>query len=300
MAGLLLNFVIWLNPQVTDIDRWTCERVVPLEVMVFGCSRTGTSSIREALKQLGYNDVYHAKCIYDENPRDADMWVDAIKAKYDHEGKPFERAEWDKLLGHCMAVSDIPVTFFIPELLDAYPEAKVILSMRDSPEAWWRSIEQTLIPMTARFYMQSEVWKRIYNFFLPRLRFNELNEQITSRNSTEDFIQNGSNFYIEHNKGVTERVKERQEKIPGAGGMLEYNVKQGWGPLCEFLEKPVPVDEKGEVLPFPRKNDAASFNRTSKGIKVFLDVMVGFNIALTVVSTGAIGYGLYVAYKRRA
>jgi Sulfotransferase domain len=34
--------------------------------------------------------------------------------------------------------------------------------------------------------------------------------------------------------------------------LLEFDVRQGWEPLCRFLEVPVPSD------PFPRLNDTAS------------------------------------------
>lgn len=43
----------------TNIDRRQCKRVVPMQVLVLGQSRTGTTSIRGALYELGYDDVYH-------------------------------------------------------------------------------------------------------------------------------------------------------------------------------------------------------------------------------------------------
>lgn len=65
-----------------------------------------------------------------ENPRDCEMWLEALQAKYDGKGKPFGREQFDQLLGHCQAISDAPATCFTPELLAAYPNAKVILSNR--------------------------------------------------------------------------------------------------------------------------------------------------------------------------
>ena len=86
------------------------------------------------------------------------MWIEAIEAKFEGKGKPFEREDWDQLLGHCMvsptipqsrthnvaristetkepkAVTDTPCTVFYQELLAAYPDAKVILGVRDSAE----------------------------------------------------------------------------------------------------------------------------------------------------------------------
>lgn len=57
------------------------------------------------------------------NPRDVEMWLDAYCAKFQGQGKPFGREEFDRLLGHCMAVSDVPCISFWMELMDAYPDA---------------------------------------------------------------------------------------------------------------------------------------------------------------------------------
>jgi hypothetical protein len=57
--------------------------------------------MRKALIQLGYRDTYHGFSPAFENPQDSEMWLDAMRAKYDGRGKPFGRAEFDRLLGHC-------------------------------------------------------------------------------------------------------------------------------------------------------------------------------------------------------
>lgn len=57
-----------------------------------------------ALKQLGYVDTYHMKSVF-ENPMDCQMWIEAFEAKYLGKGKPFEREDWDQLLGHCQVKS---------------------------------------------------------------------------------------------------------------------------------------------------------------------------------------------------
>lgn len=55
-----------------------------------------------ALEVLGYDRVYHmSSCI--TSPQDQDVWRKAIMAKWYGEGKPFSRADWDVLLGDCMA-----------------------------------------------------------------------------------------------------------------------------------------------------------------------------------------------------
>ena len=87
-------------------------------------------ALRIALKELGYNDTYHMMNASVENPPDCLMWQDAFAAKFDGKGK-FGREEWDQLLGHCQAICDWPAVAFAKELIEAYPEAKVIMTTRD-------------------------------------------------------------------------------------------------------------------------------------------------------------------------
>lgn len=93
--------------------------------------------MRKALEILGFNKTYHSHSAYVENPRDCKLWLDAMRAKYDGVGKPFGRFEFDRLLGHCHAVADVPAACFASELIEAYPDAKVILTNRDVDE-WYR------------------------------------------------------------------------------------------------------------------------------------------------------------------
>jgi hypothetical protein len=95
-----------------------------------------------------------------ENPNDTGMWVEAIDAKFKGIGQPYGREEWDKLLGHCMvltpftvsldhaksfkAVTDFPPALFVDELIAAYPDAKILLTVRNDVEAWYKSVLNTL------------------------------------------------------------------------------------------------------------------------------------------------------------
>lgn len=75
-----------------------------------------------------------------ETPRDNEMWIRAIKAKWDDEGE-FGKEEWDQLLGHCQAVCDLPAAAFAAELISTYPKAKVILTNRDV-DSWHQYVYQ--------------------------------------------------------------------------------------------------------------------------------------------------------------
>jgi hypothetical protein len=76
-----------------------------------------------------------------ENPPDCLMWQDAFAAKYDGIGT-FGREQWDQLLGHCQAICDWPAVAFAKELIEAYPDAKVILNTRDI-DSWHAYVQST-------------------------------------------------------------------------------------------------------------------------------------------------------------
>lgn len=77
-----------------------------------------------------------------ENPPDCLMWSDALAAKYDGVGT-FGREQWDQLFGHCQAVCDWPCVAFAKELIEAYPDAKVIITTRDV-DSWHASTMKTV------------------------------------------------------------------------------------------------------------------------------------------------------------
>lgn len=77
---------------------------------------------------LSIYEFYHGFQAILNNPRDNEMWLEALEAKFDGKGKPYGLEEWDKLLGHCQGISDVPAILFAMELIEAYPDAKVILT----------------------------------------------------------------------------------------------------------------------------------------------------------------------------
>jgi hypothetical protein len=47
-------------------------------------------------------------------------------------------------MGHAVAVADAPASVFAAELIQAYPEAKIILNHRKDIDAWHKSLMGTL------------------------------------------------------------------------------------------------------------------------------------------------------------
>ncbi|KAJ7100241.1 hypothetical protein B0H15DRAFT_514065 [Mycena belliarum] len=222
-------------------------RTVPMQVLALGFSRTGTASLQLALQELGYVRTNHGFAVLAASPEKIALWIAALRAKLYGEGAPFGRAEWDELLGDCAAVTDVPHILFAEELIAAYPEAKVLLTTR-TPESWWRSYEATIAPTLAPpFLVRLSGWldpeytgKKQE---LARLCFTGL-LGTESRNITADAAKAR---YLAHNDAV--------RRLVPAERLLEFEVKEGWAPLCAFLGK------EPRATPFPRVNDTAQFKQ---------------------------------------
>jgi hypothetical protein len=157
--------------------------------------------------------------------------------------------DWDQILGGFESTVDWPGGFFYRELAERYPDAKVLLSVRD-PESWERSMRKTV---WACYYGDSLIYhlcaamrhvNPTWDAYI-RMMTNLLWEDrgtLRGRHETADGLIEGFNRH-------TEAVKEA---IP-AERLLVWQASDGWEPLCEFLEVDVPDQ------PLPRVNDGAMF-----------------------------------------
>lgn len=233
-----------LNPD-KDIDRRSCTRTVPMRILSLGAPRTATLSMCEAYQILGYDDTYHYSSIF-ANVRDADMWLDALDAKFNPRSciPPFGRAEFDKLLGHCMAVTDVPCIIFWRELLEAYPEAKVVLVQRDE-RRWLESIRilvSGILNPLAQCVLRFTDPYRIGRILTLGRSWIKYWFGVHGHLSVAAAMLNAPATYTAHYDAI-------RETVPSAR-LLEYQMGSGWEPLCDFLGTDVPD------VPFPNRNDA--------------------------------------------
>src|SRR5262249_34691649 len=98
---------------------------MPLKVIGAGLPRTGTNSLQIALEQLGFGPCHH---MY-ELLADPSQWPSWLRV-YDG-----EHVDWEELYRGYNSAVDAPSAFLWRELAAAYPDAKVILTVR-SPEDW--------------------------------------------------------------------------------------------------------------------------------------------------------------------
>ena len=206
-----------------------------LRVIGAGLGRTGTHSLKLALERLLGGRCYHMSAAI-ERPEDTETWHAAIR------GEP---VDWKEFLSEYVATVDWPACAFWRQLREANPEALVLLSVRESPEAWRASMERTIIATlsepvppedvdwTARRAMTLDLMERTFD---PSWR--DRDAAIAA--------------YRRHNDEV-------RASVP-ADKLIDWRVGDGWAPICGALRLPVPEE------PFPHTNTAADF-RASQGLE---------------------------------
>lgn len=224
----------------TYIDRTQCKREVPMRVLCLGPGRTGTDSMRVALEMLGFASCYHGYSGVHENPPDNYMWKRALDWKIDGKGT-WTKDDWDKLLGHCQAVTDLPCVLFAKELIETYPDAKVIMTYPPkSFDRWYKSCCETIVAL--RDDWTRDAWGLVnHEADLTRRTFFRAFDAFWR----DDFKNNAREVFDDHVKQVKSLVPPEK--------LLDYNVTQGWEPLAAFLDVPVPSEE------FPSGNDPINF-----------------------------------------
>lgn len=211
------------------------------QVLALGLGRTGTLSLAVALGQLGYKNVYHDQNMVAD--RDHFAWLEkaaeSVRPDLNAPGrtpppKPWGRAEWNEGFGSYDAIVDWPC-FFSESIIKAYPDAKVILTIRDY-DKWFESWnQQCLIPVfgkgtTITFWL---LWWFLgfRSGFTARKSMNCIYG--ADLKTLEAFQADSKRMYNDH--------CDRIMKLVPTENLLVYRVgKDGWEPLCDFLHKDVP------------------------------------------------------------
>jgi hypothetical protein len=197
-----------------------------LSVIGAGVGRTGTYSLKLALNQLGVGPCHHMEEVLLNMPVQVPLWAAAAA------GRP----DWEAVFKGYPSAVDWPVAGFFREMLAAYPKAKFILTHR-SVESWVESFSATIYKLiAAQDQMPPEMrdWLAMGRAVIAKTGFPDRLDQAALARA-----------FTAHNEAV-------KATIPAAQ-LLVYQVKEGWEPLCNFLNVPVPD------TPFPRTNDRAEF-----------------------------------------
>ena len=193
---------------------------MPLQVIGAGLGRTGTLSLKLALEQLGLGPCYHM------------LEVRAARERLEHWNRVAagETVDWEEVFAGFRSTVDWPACNYWRELMARYPDAKVILSLRD-PDGWFRSTQATIF---------SDEVQRDAPPSIRQILKNVVGEDLHDR---ERCIAG----FERHNAAVRGGVPAEK--------LLVFDARQGWAPLCAFLGVPVPD------APFPSVNTTDDFRK---------------------------------------
>ncbi len=191
-----------------------------LKVIGTGFGRTGTDSMRTALNMLGFGPTHHMFEIM-EHPQQKERWrALALGAEPD----------WDLLFEGYNSCIDWPSAYYWRELIEVYPEAKVLLTWR-TPESWWSSFEKTIVA---------------------GIKSSE-DPQSLGRTLIEGEIFDGRMADRAHAIATYEaNVAAVLDTVP-KDRLLVHKLGDGWVPLCAHLGVPVPEED------YPNRNNTSDF-----------------------------------------
>ena len=233
---------------------------MPIKIIGAGFGRTGTLSVHTALEQLGL-PCYHMFEVI-ENPANKSHLAFWRKVANSPEGS---QQDWEQVFGNYQATVDNPGCCVWRELMAAYPDAKVLLTVHPrGPDAWYESTYSTI-------YFTERLWQfKLLKLLTPFGRnFGDMAQKLIWQRSHRGSMA-GREAAIAH---YQQHIEEVKAAVPPEK-LLVFSVDQGWGPLCDFLGKPVPEGA------FPNVNDRREIMKTINGITRGAYVILGAGAAL--------------------
>lgn len=210
-----------------------------IKVIGAGLPRTATTTLMVALEQLGFAPCYHMRDLLADLEGGLPKWEAVADGK----------RNWDEIFGDAESTLDWPSARYWRELIEYYPEAKVVLSVR-SAEGWIRSMKETVWAMyfgdsvlhhlcEARGQLDP-LWNR-YLQLMRRITWNEGTGALPEASDEANLA------------AAMERWNDDVRRGVPADRLLEWDPAEGWEPLCSFLGVETPAD------PLPRINDTVGF-----------------------------------------
>ena len=218
-----------------------------MRIIGAGFGRTGTTSLKSALEGLGFGSCYEMTEAF-RHPEHVAFWEAARRG---------ERVDWEGFFSGYGVAVDWPACAFYAELMEAFPHAKVILTVRD-PERWYESTRSTIYGIRKLSTGPAPVRLAfaLGGLFVPGVTgIARLANEIVWEDTFEDRFddrRHAIETFRRHNDEVRRRVPPER--------LLVYDVREGWAPLCDFLGVEAP-DE-----PFPHLNDTREMRRRLFGI----------------------------------
>ncbi|KAF4953630.1 hypothetical protein FGADI_5966 [Fusarium gaditjirri] len=220
-----------------------------LQVIGAGLPRTGTASISRALEILLGGPVYHGATQALLGPEiEIKTWIQVL-TRWRPNDSSTRHSSLDLIkerVDGFAAITDSPGSTLVPELMEIYPDAMVVCTVRDV-ESWERSMA-TVSGKATQWFL------RFVLFPLPSLRYfvdyiNALRQQWFLKYGEAEPVTSSS--YNQHINWLKQNVPEDR--------LVFFDVRDGWEPLCKALDLPVP-----DHIPFPRINDSQAIDNFAK------------------------------------
>jgi hypothetical protein len=188
-----------------------------LQVIGAGLGRTATFSLKFALEHVGFGPCYHMSEVFASLRTSIPLWLNVVN------GNP----HWDTIFDGYQSTTDYPACSYWCELADYYPDAKVVLTVRDA-DSWFDSVSETIFSDQMRPPAGSPA-----DTMAQGAIYGPFGDRIKDRAFMTD-------WFNRRNQEVIDALPRER--------LLVYSPKEGWGPLCSFLGVPLPD------RPFPRIN----------------------------------------------
>ncbi|KAJ5504770.1 hypothetical protein N7463_007644 [Penicillium fimorum] len=231
-----------------------------IKVIVAGLPRTGTMSMKQALEELGYGPCFHLAeplCQFDNLRQSA-----AIVHTKD---TALRRRKLAKLFQDCEVTLEVPGSACLPDLLEMYPDAKVILTERTSAAVWLRSWRGFGIDLRSDCFRWVGYW--VPGMVSANNLYRGWMQLLAERLDVE--AEPSEELYHAYSAWVKSIVPQER--------LLIFKCQDGWGPLCEFLGRQRPNL-------FPHGNEAGYlryYKRVALVLGIFLWLVV---LAITILS----------------
>ncbi|KAF2491674.1 hypothetical protein BU16DRAFT_621197 [Lophium mytilinum] len=214
------------------------------KVLVLGMPMTGTNSMHAALIKLGF-DPYNMNTAIANYQRDLPLWNEALEAKFQAAGPKYGRVEFDKFLGRHDTVIDAPCAYFAEDLIEAYPDAKVILLNRD-PDEWLEAMNSTMSNIQNSL-AYNVIVKNDAQFFGPFLR---------GAQTIQKHVYGGDMAGLETREVYLAHYNRIRDLVPSKR-LLEFDISRpDWTRLASFLHLPASAGE------FPQIKDSETYADT--------------------------------------
>lgn len=199
-----------------------------LKVIGAGLGRTSTMSLKFALEKLLGGPCYHMVELFEHLEAHLPYWSAAVRG---------EDVDWDKVFTGYVAAVDEPVSTQWQSITAYYPDALVILSVRD-PDSWWKSASETIFQVKQRPREQMTPIRQAWLDMIMEIYDTQYPDGFTDPEAAKASFR-------AHNARVEAGVPAER--------LLVWNVSQGWEPICAALGLPVPEE------PFPKSNSTEEF-----------------------------------------